>query len=82
MSRTLGSPRRQALVNLIIQERKAADLTQVQVAKKLRRYQSYEALSFHDGGLWWNGITDSATPIELAVVQHITHMSGADILLV
>lgn len=44
MSRTLGSPRHQALVDLIIRERKAADLTQVQVAKKLRRYQSYVTL--------------------------------------
>jgi len=44
LSRTLGSPRHRALVDLIIQERKAADLTQVQVAKKLRRYQSYITL--------------------------------------
>ena len=44
MSRTLGSPRHQALVDLIISERKAAGLTQVQVAKKLRRYQSYVTL--------------------------------------
>jgi Ca2+-binding RTX toxin-like protein len=40
------------------------------------------ALSFHDGGLWWNGILGTDTPVELAVVQHITHMSGTDILLV
>jgi transcriptional regulator with XRE-family HTH domain len=44
LSRTLGSPRHRALVELIIQERKARDLTQVQVAKKLRRYQSYVTL--------------------------------------
>ena len=44
MSRTLGSPRHRSLVELIIQERKARDLTQVQVAKKLRRYQSYITL--------------------------------------
>jgi transcriptional regulator with XRE-family HTH domain len=44
LSRTLGSPRHRALVDLIIQERKARDLTQVQVAKKLRRYQSYITL--------------------------------------
>lgn len=44
MSRTLGSPRHRALVDLIVQERKAAGLTQVQVAKKLRRYQSYVTL--------------------------------------
>jgi len=40
------------------------------------------ALSFHDGGLWWNGIHGTDTPVELAVVQHITHMSGTDILFV
>ena len=44
MSRTLGSPRHRALVELVISERKAAGLTQVQVAKKLRRYQSYVTL--------------------------------------
>jgi hypothetical protein len=40
------------------------------------------ALSFHDGGLWWNGINGGGPSAELAVVQHITHMSGTDILLV
>ena len=44
LSRTLGSPRHRSLVKLVIQERKAAGLTQVQVAKKLRRYQSYVTL--------------------------------------
>jgi transcriptional regulator with XRE-family HTH domain len=44
LSRTLGSPRHRALVELVIRERKAADLTQVQVATKLSRYQSYVAL--------------------------------------
>lgn len=44
LSRTLGSPRHRALIDLIIQERKAVGLTQVQVAKKLRRYQSYVTL--------------------------------------
>ena len=33
-----------ALVDLVIRERKAPGLTQVQVAKKLRRYQSYVTL--------------------------------------
>jgi Helix-turn-helix domain len=44
LSRTLGSPRHRALVELVIAERKAAGLTQVQVARKLRRYQSYVTL--------------------------------------
>lgn len=44
MSRTLGSSRHRALIELVIKERKAADLTQVQVAKRLRRYQSYVTL--------------------------------------
>lgn len=44
MSRTLGSPRHRALVEFIVEQRKAAGLTQVQVAKKLRRYQSYITL--------------------------------------
>jgi cyanate lyase len=44
LSRTLGSPRHRALVDFVIKERKAAGLTQVQVAKKLRRYQSYVTL--------------------------------------
>jgi len=41
MSRTLGSARHKALVALIIAQRDTADLTQTQVAKKLKRYQSY-----------------------------------------
>ncbi len=44
MSRTLGSPRHRALVEFVIEQRRAAGLTQVQVAKKLRRYQSYVTL--------------------------------------
>jgi transcriptional regulator with XRE-family HTH domain len=44
LSRTLGSSRHRALIALVIKERKAAHLTQVQVAKRLRRYQSYVTL--------------------------------------
>ena len=44
MSRTLGSSRHRALVDYVIAQRKKAGLTQVQVAKKLRRYQSYVTL--------------------------------------
>ena len=44
MSRTLGSSRHRALIDYVIQQRKKADLTQEQVAKKLRRYQSYITL--------------------------------------
>ena len=40
MSRTLRSNRQKRLVALIISERKAAGLSQAEVAKKLRRYQS------------------------------------------
>lgn len=40
MSRTLRSSRQKKLIALIIAERKAAALTQADVAKKLRRYQS------------------------------------------
>lgn len=40
MSRTLSSPRHDALVELIIEERKKAGLTQTEVAEKLGRYQS------------------------------------------
>jgi transcriptional regulator with XRE-family HTH domain len=44
VSRTLGSARHKALIEFIIKERDAADLTQVQVAKRLKRYQSYVTL--------------------------------------
>jgi transcriptional regulator with XRE-family HTH domain len=44
LSRTLGSPRHRALIEFVVRERKAAGLTQVQIAKKLRRYQSYVTL--------------------------------------
>lgn len=43
MSRTLRSTRQKNLVALLIAERKAAGLTQAEVAKKLRRYQSVVA---------------------------------------
>ncbi len=43
MSRTLRSSRQKKLIALIIAERKTAGLTQAQVAKKLRRYQSIVA---------------------------------------
>jgi HTH-type transcriptional regulator/antitoxin HipB len=43
MSRTLRSIRQKKLVALIAAERKAAGLTQADVAKKLRRYQSIVA---------------------------------------
>ncbi len=43
MSRTLRSSRQKKLIALIIAERKAAGLSQAEVAKKLRRYQSIVA---------------------------------------
>ena len=44
VSRTLGSSRHKALIEFIIKKRDDADLTQVQVAKRLKRYQSYVTL--------------------------------------
>ncbi len=41
MSRTLGSPRHEALRAFVVRQRLKANLTQVQVAKRLGRYQSY-----------------------------------------
>jgi transcriptional regulator with XRE-family HTH domain len=43
MSRTLDSPRHEALAQFLIDKRKRAGLTQAQVAAKLRRYQSFVA---------------------------------------
>ncbi len=43
MSQTLNSPRHEALRALIVEERKKAGLTQSDVAKSLRRYQSFVA---------------------------------------
>lgn len=43
MSRTLRSSRHQALKDFLIEKRKQAGLTQAEVAKKLRRYQSFVA---------------------------------------
>lgn len=43
MSRTLGSPRQEALVQFLIDKRKKAGLSQAQVATKLGRYQSFVA---------------------------------------
>jgi transcriptional regulator with XRE-family HTH domain len=43
MSRTYGSSRHLALANFLVEKRKQAGLTQADVAKKLRRYQSFVA---------------------------------------
>lgn len=43
MSRTLQSPRHEALRALLARERKRAGLSQAEVAAKLGRYQSYVA---------------------------------------
>lgn len=43
MSRTLQSPRHEALRCFLIEKRKKAGLTQTEVAKKLKRYQSFVA---------------------------------------
>jgi transcriptional regulator with XRE-family HTH domain len=44
MPKTLRSPRHEALRLLLAKERKAAGLTQADVAAKLGRYQSYVAM--------------------------------------
>jgi transcriptional regulator with XRE-family HTH domain len=44
MSKTLGSPRHEALRALLVENRKKAGLTQAEVAAKLGRYQSYVAM--------------------------------------
>jgi transcriptional regulator with XRE-family HTH domain len=41
MSRTFSSARHKALVTFLKQKRKKSGLTQVQVAKRLHRYQSF-----------------------------------------
>jgi len=43
MPRTLRSPRQKALIALLIEQRKISGLTQTQLAKRLRRYQSFVA---------------------------------------
>jgi transcriptional regulator with XRE-family HTH domain len=43
MSRTLRSARHEALIALLVEKRREAGLTQAQVAKRLKRYQSYVA---------------------------------------
>lgn len=43
MSRTLGSPRHEALRRLLVENRKAAGLSQAELAKRLGRYQSFVA---------------------------------------
>jgi transcriptional regulator with XRE-family HTH domain len=43
MSRTVGSLRQKRLANLIVERRKAAKLTQSDVARRLKRYQSFVA---------------------------------------
>jgi len=43
MSRTFASPRHKALIRFVIQQREAAGLTQRDLAKKLKRHQSFVA---------------------------------------
>jgi transcriptional regulator with XRE-family HTH domain len=48
LSRTLGSPRHEALRAYIARERQKRGLTQVDVAKRIKRYQPY--LTFIERG--------------------------------
>ncbi|HRE22260.1 MAG TPA: helix-turn-helix transcriptional regulator [Rhabdaerophilum sp.] len=43
MSKTLGSDRQAALVKLLIREREASGMTQLQLAARLGEYQSFVA---------------------------------------
>ena len=43
MSKTLRSVRHDVLIGLLVERRKRAGLTQTDVAKRLRQYQSYVA---------------------------------------
>lgn len=43
MSRTLRSARHETLIALLVEKRREAGLTQAQVARRLKRYQSYVA---------------------------------------
>lgn len=43
MAKTLGSPRQKALIDLLIQKREAAGLTQADLAGRLGEYQSFVA---------------------------------------
>jgi hypothetical protein len=56
MSQTLRSPRHEALRALIVEKRKKAGLTQGEVAKRLKRYQSFIATVESGSGasMWWN----------------------------
>jgi transcriptional regulator with XRE-family HTH domain len=44
MSRTLQSPRHEALRAFLVERRKKAGLTQAQIAKRLGRHQSFVAI--------------------------------------
>lgn len=44
MSRTLGSPRHEALRAYLVRERKKRKLTQTDIAKRIKRYQPYLTL--------------------------------------
>jgi transcriptional regulator with XRE-family HTH domain len=43
MPRTVGTPRQQVLCAFLVERRKKAGLTQTDVARKLRRHQSFVA---------------------------------------
>ncbi|PWB88880.1 transcriptional regulator [Methylocystis sp. MitZ-2018] len=43
LAKTLGSPRHKALIDLLIQKREAAGLTQADLAERLGEYQSFVA---------------------------------------
>lgn len=43
MPRTLRSPRQKALIAMLIEQRKKSGLTQAQLARRLKRYQSFVA---------------------------------------
>lgn len=43
MGKTLGTPRQRALIDLIIERREAAGMTQAELARRLGEYQSFVA---------------------------------------
>lgn len=43
MAKTLGSPRQKLLIELLVQKREAAGLTQAELARRLGEYQSFVA---------------------------------------
>ncbi|SHJ97882.1 hypothetical protein SAMN05444159_2073 [Bradyrhizobium lablabi] len=71
----MQSSRHQALKDFLVEKRKKAGMTQAEVAKKLRRYQSFVATV--EGGHWPSLVAQSPLPLVRSLLLDLGRSSGS-----